>query len=133
MRIENFNDQTGLNFRGFVAEEYVIDLDIEPRHHNAMGFVHGGVLCTLLDTSMARSCFFAHGEEPRAGATLEMKINFLKSTVDGRVSAYGRLVNSTRQTAYVEGRLENEAGELLARASATIMLFRSEKSETSAA
>ena len=123
MKTKNFNDETALMFRGFVGDRYVIDLEIEPRHHNVMGFVHGGVLCTLLDTAMARSFFYSQPEAEKKGATLEMKVNFLKSSTAGKITAYGKLVNSTKQTAYVEGYLENEAGQLLAKASATMMLF----------
>ena len=123
MKNKNFNAEVGLNFRGFVDTEYVIDLEIESRHHNVMGFVHGGVLCSLLDTAMARAFFYSGFEEKRTGATLEMKVNFLKSSTTGKITAYGTLVNSTKQTAYVEGRIENEAGQLLAKASSTMMLF----------
>ena len=123
MKVNDFNDETGLNFRGFIENRYVIDLEIEPRHYNVMGFVHGGVLCTLLDTAMARSFFYSQPDEKKAGATLEMKINLLKSSTVGKITAYGRLVNSTKQTAYVEGSIENEEGQLLAKASATMMLF----------
>ncbi len=128
MKDKNFNDETGLNFLGFVDNHYAIDLEIEPRHHNVMGFVHGGVLCTLLDTAMARSFFYSLPETQRNGATLEMKINFLKSSTAGKITAYGKLVNSTKQTAYVEGYVENEEGQLLAKASATMMLFENRNS-----
>ena len=123
MKARDFNEETGLDFRGFVDGYYVIDLAIEPRHYNVMGFVHGGVVCTLLDTAMARSFFYSQSQEARKGATLEMKVNFLRSSNAGKITAYGKLVQATKQTAYVEGHLENEAGQLLAKASATMMLF----------
>ena len=130
MEVSNFNVETALIFRGFVDDHYVIDLDIEPRHHNVMGFVHGGVLCTLLDTAMARSFFYLRPDKRRTGATLEMKINFLRSTSSGRITAYGKLVNATRQTAYVEGFIENEAGQLVAKASATMMHLESKNTHS---
>jgi len=128
MKVENFNDEMALNFRGFVGGHYVIDLEIEPRHQNVMGLVHGGVLCPLLDTAMARSFFYSLPSDRRDGATLEMKVNFLKASRTGRITAYGKVVNSTRQTAYVEGYLENEKGQLLAKATATMILFESRNS-----
>lgn len=124
MKDINFADETALIMRGLVDDHFVVDLDIEPRHLNFMGFVHGGVFCTLLDTAMARSFFFSSPGETKKGATLEMKVNFLKTANSGRITAYGKLVNSTKKTAYVEGRIENEEGQLLAKASATMMLFK---------
>lgn len=121
MEAGNFNVETGLNFRGFVDDRYVIDLDIEPRHHNVMGFVHGGVICTLLDTVMARSFFYSLPDNNRDGVTLEIKINFFKSTTSGKITAFGKLVNKTKQTAFVEGHIENEQGQLVAKASATMV------------
>lgn len=128
MDVKNFAEETALLMRGIVDDHFVIDLDIEPRHLNFMGFVHGGVFCTLLDTAMARSFFFSSPDEAKKGATLEMKVNFLKTANSGRITAYGKLVNSTRKTAYVEGWVENEDGKLLARASATMMLFENRNS-----
>lgn len=122
MKANNFNDEVALVFRGFIDSRYIIDLEIEPRHHNVMGFIHGGVICTLLDTAMARAFFYSLPPEKRSGATLEMKVNFLKASRAGRITAYGKLVNSTKKTAYVEGHVENAEGQLLAKASATMML-----------
>ena len=128
MNVNDFNAEIALDLRGLIDAQYVIDLEIEPRHHNFMGFVHGGVLCTLLDTAMARSFFYALPAEKRTGVTLEMKVNFLKAVRVGRITAYGKLVNSTKQTGYVEGYVEDEEGQLLAKASATIMLFEDRNS-----
>ncbi len=127
MENKDFNEEIGLSPKGFVDGRYVIELAVEARHHNVMGFVHGGVLCTLLDTAMARSFFHSLPEEKRKGATLEMKVNFLKSATTGRITAYGKLVNATKRTAYVEGHAEDDEGRLLAKASATIILLEDKK------
>jgi hypothetical protein len=37
------------------------ELSVRPRHLNIGGLVHGGVLCSLLDTAMARAFFMADG------------------------------------------------------------------------
>lgn len=120
---EDFNSVTGLDFIGLVDDSYVINLDVLPRHHNVRGIVHGGVLCTLLDTAMTRAFLHLLPKEQQQGVTLEMNVNFLKATSSGKLTAYGKLINSTRRTAYVEGAVENEAGHLVAKSSATIILL----------
>lgn len=120
---ETFNDIAGLNFIGLIEDSYVIELDIQPWHHNVRGITHGGVICTMLDTAMTRAFLHLLPPEQRHGATLEMKINFLKSSTNGKLTAYGNLVNRTKRTAYVEGYIENEQKVLIAKASATVMLF----------
>jgi uncharacterized protein (TIGR00369 family) len=116
-------EDLGLRPVGFREDEYRVELDVEPRHLNIGGIVHGGVLCSLLDTAMARSYFMAAGGRTLSAATLEMKVNFLGSCRGGRLVAFGRVVNQTRRTAYVEGRVEDEEGRAVARASATMMIF----------
>ena len=118
----NFNEHTGLNIVGFQDEKFVIELEIETRHHNRYGTVHGGVLFTMLDTAMSRAFFDTLPPDQNAGVTLEMKINYLKATDAGKLTAYGSLINKTRRTAFVEGYIENEDGVLVAKATATMML-----------
>ena len=112
----------GLDPQGFDGDEYVIELLLKPRHLNVGGIVHGGVLCSLLDTTMARSFFMAFGEELSA-VTLEMKINFLSSAKTGTLTARAKVINRTKRTAFVEGRVENEDGRMVAKASATMMIY----------
>lgn len=119
----NHLEDLALDSRGFDGDDYVVELEVEPRHLNIGGIVHGGVICSLLDTAMARSWLMAASAGVLSAATLEMKVNFLGSTKSGRLIARGRVVNQTRRTVYVEGRVENKEGKLLARASATMMIF----------
>ena len=118
----DFNEHIGLNILGFREDRFVIELEIGSQHYNRYGTVHGGVLFTMLDTAMSRAFFDTLPAEKNSGVTLEMKINYLKTTTSGRLTAYGILINVTRRTAFVEGHIENEEGGLVAKASATMML-----------
>jgi uncharacterized protein (TIGR00369 family) len=120
--VNNFDDFIGINMIGFVDDRYVVALDIEPKHLNPAGIVHGGVLCTLLDTAMAKAFFETLPKEKQSGATLELKINFLRPMVTGKLTAFGQLVNPTRRTAFVEGYILNAAGKLVAKATSTMIL-----------
>lgn len=116
-------EDLGLEPRGFEGEEYVVELEVRPRHLNVGGIVHGGVICSLLDTAMARSWFMRDASGVLSAATLEMKVNFLGSARQERVVARGRVVHRTRRTVLVEGRVDTAAGRAVARATATMMLF----------
>lgn len=118
----NFDDFIGINMIGFVDDNYVVELEVEPRHLNPVGIVHGGVLCTMLDTAMAKAFFETLPKEKQFGAALELKINFLRPTVTGKLTAFGKLVNPTKRTAFVEGYILNKQGKLVAKASATMIL-----------
>lgn len=118
----NFDDFIGIKMIGFVDDHYVVELEVAPKHLNPAGIVHGGVLCTMLDTAMAKAFFETLPKEKQLGAALELKINFLRPTEAGKLTAYGKLVNPTKRTAFVEGYILNQQGKLVAKASATIML-----------
>lgn len=118
----NFDDFIGIKMIGFVEDHYLVELEVGFEHLNPAGIVHGGVLCTMLDTAMAKAFFETLSKEKQLGAALELKINFLRPTETGKLTAYGKLVNPTKRTAFVEGYILNEQGKLVAKASATIML-----------
>jgi uncharacterized protein (TIGR00369 family) len=115
-------DDLGLDPKGFDSDDYVIELLIEPRHLNVGGIVHGGVICSLLDTAMARSWFMREGNQQLTAGTLEMKVNFLGSAREGTLVARGHVVHVTRRTVMVEGRVDL-GDRPIARATATMMLF----------
>jgi uncharacterized protein (TIGR00369 family) len=122
MKKPDFNDHINLDILGFQNDRFVIEVSVGPQHRNRYGIVHGGVLFSMLDTAMSRAFFDTLPADKNTGVTLEMKINYLKAVESGRLTAYGVMTNQTRRTAFVEGYIENEAGSLVAKATATMML-----------
>lgn len=112
----------GLEPKGFDGDDYVVELPVVARHLNVGGIVHGGVICSLLDTAMARSWFMREGNEELTAGTLEMKVNFLGSAKEGTLVARGHVVHVTRRTVMVEGRVD-VGDRPVARATATMMRF----------
>ena len=118
----DFNEHVGYDALGFQDGRYILQLVVVSHHLNRYGIVHGGVLFSMLDTAMSRAFLDTLPAEQNSGVTLEMKINFLKATDGGTLTAFGELINTTRRTALVEGYIENGNGELVAKASGTMML-----------
>lgn len=91
--------------------------------YNPIGMVHGGWLCTLLDS--AAGCA-VHTCLP-AGirySTIEIKVSFLKAVrVDaGLVEVRGRVLHLGRQVAFAEAHAYNAQDELLGHATTSIAL-----------
>ena len=121
----NFSSEIGIQQCGFVDGEYIAALEIAPRHLNIVGILHGGVISTLLDPVMARAFFEDMNDNiNQTAATLEMKVNFLKSVVDGKLTAVGSVVNVTRRTAFVEAYIKDQSGALIAKSSGTMIIFQ---------
>lgn len=125
-----FSTHIGIEDVGFVdaavGRQYRVEMDIQDRHVNGHGTLHGGVVSTLLDACMARVFFLSlpgqNAENPIGGVTVEMKITFMRGAKQGRVYALGTLLKQGKRTAFTEGELYSEQDELLAKASATMML-----------
>ena len=117
----DFNEHVGYDIVGFCGKEFVIELDLKNHHLNRYGIVHGGVLFTMLDTAMSRAYLDTFLPDANKGVTLEANIHYLKAAHSGKLVAFGVLVNTTRRTAFVEGRIEDDAGNLVAKASSTMM------------
>lgn len=124
--MKDFNEYVGLIDIGMRDGFYIMEMELGEHHWNRYGHAHGGALFTLLDTTMSRAFFDTLPPDRSTGVTLEMKINYLKAVKEGRLTAYGFLVNVTRRTAYVEGEIRNASGELVAKATATMYLTNSD-------
>jgi len=92
-------------------------------HGNFVGSLHGGYLTGLLDTVMGCACHSLLGVE-ETYVTIELKTNFLKGVpLTGKaLRAIGKVVQKGRSIAFVEGRVVDSAGNVVATATCTCMI-----------
>ncbi|HEV8629623.1 MAG TPA: PaaI family thioesterase [Thermoanaerobaculia bacterium] len=92
-----------------------VELAAGERLHNAMGTVHGGVLCDLADVAMgvALATVAADGE---SFTTLQLQMSYFLPVVDGTLTAHARVVRRGRGTAHLDCELADGEGRLVARA-----------------
>jgi uncharacterized protein (TIGR00369 family) len=97
-----------------------IELDLEPRHLQPFGIVHGGVLATLLDTA---TFWAAYLRLPQGTGlvNVDLKLNYLKSVAGGALRAEGRCLRAGRQISYAEASVRDDAGDLVAHGTSTLM------------
>ncbi|WAC91917.1 PaaI family thioesterase [Mycobacterium sp. Aquia_213] len=92
--------------------------------YNPLGLVHGGALCTLLDTVAACAL---HTTLPQGvGYTsVEIKVNYLKAvTLDsGPLTAVGSVVKAGSRIGFAEGEVTDASGSVVATASTTLLIF----------
>jgi acyl-CoA thioesterase len=86
---------------------------------NPQGTLHGGIIATIMDISMGHLLHHRAG----AGMTLEMKTQYIRAAKSGAVVAEGRFIRQGRSINFMESRLHDEAGELLAMATSTWRLL----------
>jgi len=85
---------------------------------NLMGSVQGGMLTAMLDLAMAFAVLCTL-EDGYVVPSLEVKTTFIAPARAGQITGEGMMVRRGRTIAFMEGRLFDPQGNLLATASAT--------------
>jgi uncharacterized protein (TIGR00369 family) len=92
--------------------------------YNPIGVVHGGLVCTLLDT--VAGCA-VHTTLPAGVAytSIELKVNYLRPVHhnSGPLTAIGRVVKPGRRVAFAEGEVLDAQGRAVATASSSLLVF----------
>jgi uncharacterized protein (TIGR00369 family) len=90
---------------------------------NPAGQVQGGFLAAMLDDTLGPAIVQTLGPGEWA-PTLDLHVQFLSPASPGKLRASGRVVRRGRDVAFVAGELRDEAGELVATATATALIRR---------
>jgi acyl-CoA thioesterase len=104
----------------YTDETCVVEVPIRDFMFNPQGSLHGGVIAFALDVSMGHLLKRTMG---RPGITLEMKTQYLRPALSGTVRCEGRFLRRGRSINYLESRMTDEEGKLLAMATSTWQLL----------
>ena len=115
---------TYLAFLGFKLTEWKegfarLEMPVRPEHRNTVGFLHGGVIASLLDIAGAVSGSFGASEE-YVSVTINLNCNYLSPLRADTVVAEGELIRANKSLFFAEARLfDPEHKRLCATASGT--------------
>lgn len=121
-----FWDFIGLQVREIKNGYVSLALPIKNDFINARNSVHGGIYASLLDTNMGMT---ARTTGINNTATLQLNIQYLKSISEGTLYSEASIIHESRNSVYIEGKLTNEAGDLLAHCTGTFKLFKGESAK----
>ena len=92
--------------------------------YNPIGTVHGGLVCTLLDSALGCA---VHTTLPAGTGytSLEIKVSYLRPVRagEGDLLARGRVTRRGRRASFAEGEVRDERDRLVATASSTCLVF----------
>jgi len=92
--------------------------------YNPIGAIHGGLICTLLDS--VTGCA-VHSTLPagKGYTTIEIKVNYLKAVrlTSGLLTATGTLVKAGSRVGFSEGVVTDASGAVVATATSTLLVF----------
>lgn len=119
-----YHQWTGTELVSWSAGVIEVAMTISDEHLNPQGIGHGGVLAGLLDTACGLSLRSLLPLD-RSHRTVQMSVTYLKPAHPGRVVAKGRAVHKGRSMGHAEAEATDEAGRVLARATASFMTLPS--------
>jgi uncharacterized protein (TIGR00369 family) len=92
--------------------------------YNPNGGVHGGLVCTLLD-SVAGLAVHSTLPAGKGYTSIEIKVNYLKAVrIDtGTLTATGTVVKAGSRVGFTEGLVTDASGAILATATSTLLVF----------
>ena len=92
--------------------------------YNPIGAIHGGLICTLLD-SVTGCAVHSTLPQGKGYTSIEIKVNYLKAVrlSSGLLTATGTVVKSGSRVGFSEGVVTDASGAVVATASSTLLIF----------
>jgi len=99
-----------------------LSLPIKDELTQGMGYIHGGAITSLCDTSVAAAIFTMLDDDEQI-LTIELKINFLAPAA-GDIYAQAKILHKGRKTAVGEVDVSDLSGALIAKALVTYYISK---------
>jgi uncharacterized protein (TIGR00369 family) len=96
---------------------------VDPALFNPNGVLHGGVIYTLIDYGMGGATMSALGEGEYC-TSIEVKVSYLASVREGTLTAETQVLKEGRTIAFVESKVTDDKGRLVATGNASMFIFR---------
>ena len=112
-----FNGLVGIEYDEATPERVVVSLEIDERHHQPYGLVHGGTYCTLVETAASLGAALSAMERGMTGAVgVANSTDFYRSHRNGRIRATATPVHRGRtQQVWLVDVTRADDGVMLAR------------------
>lgn len=112
----------GMRLAAMDLDSCSVELDVERKHLQPFGIVHGGVIATLIDTATFWAAFLRLPQD--AGlVNVDLKLNYLEAVPAGagRLRAEGTCLRPGRQVSYAEARVLDTTGRLVGHGTSTLI------------
>jgi uncharacterized protein (TIGR00369 family) len=111
----------GIKLNEFRYGETFLELEIEEKHLQLHGVVHGGVLAAMVDAAGVLAAV-TQIEGHNSVTTIEMKINYLSSAKKGKLLVHGHCIKLGKTIGVSEATITDTDNKIIAHGIVTIML-----------
>jgi uncharacterized protein (TIGR00369 family) len=108
-----FISHVGLHVEELSDKVSVVSLTINDKHKQRLGFVHGGVIATMVDVAMGSLVVAATG---KPAVSVEINVNYLLSASEGIIKAIAHLKRLGKRLHYAEADVVDDKGNILSTA-----------------
>ena len=124
----NFGRLLGMNFSILSPGIVSYSLSINKSHLATPVAVHGGVVASLLDATVGVGALSAVCEVGKVVSTVELSISYLSpSFLNDQLTATSELVKLGHKLIFMEAKVVNQNGALIAKATAILNAYPKEK------
>ena len=110
----SFNDLLGLRIAQWSEDRAVLEIEIDERHLNRSGVLHGGVLATLIDAACGfAGCYCPLPGRVRKALTLSLTTSFTGQARSGTVRAIASKRPGGRKIFVATAEVTNNRGEII--------------------
>ncbi|MEO7649888.1 MAG: PaaI family thioesterase [Bryobacteraceae bacterium] len=118
-----FNELLGIRLVRAHKDGVTIECNLRDELLNASGVLHGGVTATMADVAVGIAITHQLGR-PRAATTIEMKLNYLRPVIHGKIVARAKLLRVGQTVCCGSVSLYDSAKQLVGSALVTYMLLK---------
>ena len=124
----HFPRMLGIEIDSIEDGRAVLSVEVRKELKQLQGVMHGGAIASLIDTAVAFAIVGASEPGDRF-TTVEMKINYLSSIREGRVTASARLLRDGRRIIVAECDVFDDKGRMAAKGLLTYIRLNEKGSE----
>jgi uncharacterized protein (TIGR00369 family) len=96
------------------ADEVVLEYDVDDRHRQPYGIVHGGMHCTVVETACSMGAAIAAAPRGQSVVGVENHTSFIHAVRVGRVTVTARPLTRGRRSQLWQADARSEDGTLVA-------------------
>ena len=104
-----------------------VEVDLQRKHCNPFGAIHGGVYSSIIDTAAYWSAY-CELDENIGYTSFDLSVNNLSMIREGKIFAEGKSIKIGRSTCLTEAYVKDENGKLLAHGTSKLMILNGKQS-----
>ena len=101
----------------------ILEIDLDEKHLQPYGFIHGGVFASIIDAATFWAVFYAVEEENAGLTSVDLKLNYLNPVASGKLTAKGRQIKLGKSLGYAEAEVTNGDNEIVAHGTSLLMVL----------